>query len=110
MTSAGANLAETERAPPTPTSSMVVRRKGGSPPTHRAPYPDLSPGRAVTIEQGRDTPRRHMGAYQEVPEMSKWKADEPVTWEKMVRAEPRLAKLLAMASATKRELWATRKN
>ena len=38
------------------------------------------------------------------------KTDKPLTWTKLVRAEPRLRELLAMAQGTERELWATRED
>ena len=40
----------------------------------------------------------------------KTKTEKPLTWQKLVRAEPRLGELLAHARSTERELWATRED
>jgi hypothetical protein len=38
------------------------------------------------------------------------KKKEPLTWAKLVRAEPRLGRLLAEVRSIERELWATRED
>jgi hypothetical protein len=41
---------------------------------------------------------------------TKTEVEEPLTWQKLVRAEPQFKKLMAEVRATERELWATRED
>jgi len=40
----------------------------------------------------------------------KTKTEKPLTWQKLVHAEPRLGELLAQARSMERDLWATRED